>query len=296
MRAPARAWRYREEAERRDVRAVGGARRRELRHVRRRRCSRPGPTRSCAPMRRFWLALTAERSPPASRSRPTTRWWGSKAAPRCCAGWARPSPPTPPSSAVTTSRGPAASSTISRAQAEDGMLPAEAILAALLEHLGPIWPGRISLGGVDLGDTWRHPRRRGGRCDGGADALPQALAMAGLFAHRAAAGGGHRRFRAWTQLTGLAEYRNGGLSSTPACSAAGSRGRRQTPMPSTPTHRGMAGAHGGAARRRRRAGAQRRWGSTPEASRWPRCWRAAPGRRDGASPGKNAWMARLLSP
>jgi hypothetical protein len=27
----------------------------------------------------------------------------------------------------------------------------------VLVHLGPIWPGRIELGGVDLGDTWRHP-------------------------------------------------------------------------------------------------------------------------------------------
>ncbi|WP_201832991.1 DUF1688 family protein [Microvirga zambiensis] len=41
--------------------------------------------------------------------------------------------------------------------AEDDRIAAPAILKALLTHLGPIWPGRITLGGVDLGDTWRHP-------------------------------------------------------------------------------------------------------------------------------------------
>nr|WP_027315924.1 URC4/urg3 family protein [Microvirga flocculans] len=43
------------------------------------------------------------------------------------------------------------------ATAENGSIEATAILEALLAHLGPIWPGRIVLGGVDLGDTWRHP-------------------------------------------------------------------------------------------------------------------------------------------
>ncbi|MGO4525536.1 URC4/urg3 family protein [Microvirga sp. 2MCAF35] len=43
------------------------------------------------------------------------------------------------------------------ATAEDGNIKATAILDALLTHLGPIWPGRITLGGIDLGDTWRHP-------------------------------------------------------------------------------------------------------------------------------------------
>ncbi|WP_114944666.1 URC4/urg3 family protein [Microvirga calopogonii] len=43
------------------------------------------------------------------------------------------------------------------ATAEDDSIKATAILEALLTHLGPIWPGRITLGGIDLGDTWRHP-------------------------------------------------------------------------------------------------------------------------------------------
>jgi hypothetical protein len=42
-------------------------------------------------------------------------------------------------------------------QAPNGRLPAGAILDAVLRGLGPIWPGRIELGGVNLGDVWRHP-------------------------------------------------------------------------------------------------------------------------------------------
>ena len=43
------------------------------------------------------------------------------------------------------------------ATAENDSIRATSILEALLTHLGPIWPGRITLGGIDLGDTWRHP-------------------------------------------------------------------------------------------------------------------------------------------
>jgi hypothetical protein len=43
------------------------------------------------------------------------------------------------------------------ATAEGERIKATAILEALLTNLGPIWPGRIALGNVDLGDTWRHP-------------------------------------------------------------------------------------------------------------------------------------------
>src|SRR5262249_15942505 len=37
------------------------------------------------------------------------------------------------------------------AQADRGRIPAPAILEALLLHLGPIWPGRLTLGGIPLG-------------------------------------------------------------------------------------------------------------------------------------------------
>jgi len=35
------------------------------------------------------------------------------------------------------------------------------ILLLLLEALGPIWPGRLSLAGENLGDVWRHPKAGG---------------------------------------------------------------------------------------------------------------------------------------
>ncbi|MBY0295212.1 MAG: URC4/urg3 family protein [Methylobacterium sp.] len=95
-------------------------------------------------------------------------------------------------------------------QAQDGALPASAILAALLTHLGPIWPGRIALKGIDLGDTWRHPRAGGEGETAGlvpfhklsqwlAYSLLEPLEEAGLTVTGLDA------------LTGLPEYRNGGL-------------------------------------------------------------------------------------
>jgi hypothetical protein len=96
------------------------------------------------------------------------------------------------------------------ALAENGLLPAEAILAEVLTHLGPIWPGRISLGGVDLGDTWRHqavdaPDQTAGLMP--FHKLSQWLAYS-LIEPLQAAGIGISGIDA---LTGLAEYRNGGL-------------------------------------------------------------------------------------
>lgn len=42
-------------------------------------------------------------------------------------------------------------------EATDGTLPASAILAAVLRGFSSIWPGRIELAGVNLGDVGRHP-------------------------------------------------------------------------------------------------------------------------------------------
>lgn len=42
-------------------------------------------------------------------------------------------------------------------QSPDGTLPAHAILSALLRGFASIWPGRIELDGVNLGDVGRHP-------------------------------------------------------------------------------------------------------------------------------------------
>lgn len=96
------------------------------------------------------------------------------------------------------------------AEAAGGPLPARAILIALLRHLGPIWPGRETLGGIALGDCWRHPAvRRDDPTDGliPFHKLSQWLAYS-LVEPLEAAGVPVTGLGA---LTGLAEYRNGGL-------------------------------------------------------------------------------------
>ena len=96
------------------------------------------------------------------------------------------------------------------ARAVGGKLPAPAILEVLLDALGPIWPGRLALGGVPLGDCWRHPAIR---CDDPTDGyvpihkLSQWLAYS-LIEPLEAAGIAVTDIDG---LTGLAEYRNGGL-------------------------------------------------------------------------------------
>lgn len=96
------------------------------------------------------------------------------------------------------------------ARAEGDRLPAPAILELLLEALGPIWADRLVLDGVPLGDCWRHPAlRRSDSSDGLvplhklsqwlAYSLIEPLEESGIEV--ADVGG----------LTGLAEYRNGGL-------------------------------------------------------------------------------------
>jgi len=42
------------------------------------------------------------------------------------------------------------------ALAEEGRLAAPDILSEVLKHLGPIWPSRLTLDGVALGDCWKH--------------------------------------------------------------------------------------------------------------------------------------------
>jgi hypothetical protein len=75
-----------------------------------------------------------------------------------------------------------------------------------LEALGPIWPGRLSLAGVPLGDCGRHPAVPGNRLVP-FHKLSQWLAYS-LFEPLDAAG---LRVTDIDGLTGLAEYRNGGL-------------------------------------------------------------------------------------
>ena len=85
-------------------------------------------------------------------------------------------------------------------------LSAAEILRTLLLVFGPIWPGRNSLSGVALGDCGRHPAVPGNRfvpfhklSQWLAYSLVEPLAAAGL------------RVTKLDGLTGLAEYRNGGL-------------------------------------------------------------------------------------
>jgi hypothetical protein len=96
------------------------------------------------------------------------------------------------------------------ADAGSGPLPATAILDLLLAHLGAIWPGRLSLGGVPLGDCWRHEAvRRADPTDGlmPLHKLSQWMAYS-LIEPLQAAGVAVSDIDG---LTGLAEYRNGGL-------------------------------------------------------------------------------------
>src|SRR5204863_7578404 len=39
--------------------------------------------------------------------------------------------------------------------ANNAQLPAPTILSELLQQLGPIWPSRLTVGGIALGDCWK---------------------------------------------------------------------------------------------------------------------------------------------
>jgi hypothetical protein len=89
-------------------------------------------------------------------------------------------------------------------------LAAPTILAELLQQLGPIWPSRLTLGGIALGDCWKHPSLASADATSGlmplhklsqwlAYSLIEPLQTAGI------------RVTDIDGLTGLAEYRNGGL-------------------------------------------------------------------------------------
>jgi hypothetical protein len=97
-----------------------------------------------------------------------------------------------------------------RLRALNGRLPAATILETLLEAFGPIWENRPNLGGVPLGDCWPHPALVGNSpADGYAPlhklsqwlsySLIEPLENAGISVSQV------------HELTGLAEYRNGGL-------------------------------------------------------------------------------------
>ncbi|MFZ4759840.1 MAG: URC4/urg3 family protein [Burkholderiaceae bacterium] len=91
-----------------------------------------------------------------------------------------------------------------------GTVDAHAILTTLLDTLGPIWPQGAQLGGVALGDVWRHPTAGGEGITAGwvpFHKLSQWLTYSLLEPFESAG----LRVERLDALTGLAEYRNGGL-------------------------------------------------------------------------------------
>jgi hypothetical protein len=101
-----------------------------------------------------------------------------------------------------------------------GRIDAPTMLSAVLRHLGPIWPSRLTLAGIALGDCWYHPALASAKMERHEEhivdptcglvplhKLSQWLAYSLIEPMQAARisvvdiGG----------LTGLAEYRNGGL-------------------------------------------------------------------------------------
>jgi hypothetical protein len=92
----------------------------------------------------------------------------------------------------------------------NGKLPAPTILSVLLQRLGPIWPSRLTLGGIALGDCWKHPALKSD--DVTSELVPlhklsQWLAYS-LIEPLQTAG---IEVTDIDGMTGLAEYRNGGL-------------------------------------------------------------------------------------
>lgn len=96
------------------------------------------------------------------------------------------------------------------ASTKAGTIAAPTILKELLHQLGPIWPSRLMLGGIPLGDCWRHSSIVTDDPTSGlvplhklsqwlAYSLIEPLQMAGSMVTDI------------DGLTGLAEYRNGGL-------------------------------------------------------------------------------------
>ncbi len=83
------------------------------------------------------------------------------------------------------------------------VIPAAALLRAVLDGLGPIWPGRETMDGVVLGDVWRHSKHGliafHKLSQWMSYSLVEPLMDAGITVTGAEG------------LTGLAEYRNGGL-------------------------------------------------------------------------------------
>jgi Protein of unknown function (DUF1688) len=87
---------------------------------------------------------------------------------------------------------------------------APAILSELLLHLTPIWPARERLAGIALGDCWRHPLMRTKDATDGLVPLHKLMQWLTYSLIEPLQWAGHVVTEIGG-LTGLAEYRNGGL-------------------------------------------------------------------------------------
>lgn len=93
---------------------------------------------------------------------------------------------------------------------QHGELPAAALLAGVLTGLGSIWPSRTSMAGVNLGDVWPHsslPAANLGRGLVPFHKLSQWLTYSLVESFEMAG----KKVVGLDDLTGLPEYRNGGL-------------------------------------------------------------------------------------
>jgi hypothetical protein len=91
-------------------------------------------------------------------------------------------------------------------KSENGELAAKTVLSAVLQGLSDIWPGRLEIAGVNLGDVWQHPAISDDSLvpfhklsQWLTYSLLEPLQELGL------------KITGLDQLTGLPEYRNGGL-------------------------------------------------------------------------------------
>jgi hypothetical protein len=96
------------------------------------------------------------------------------------------------------------------AKAEAGAIPAPLILSELLQQFGSIWPSRLTFGGVPLGDCWRHSSMI---TDDATTELVPLHKLSQWLAYSLIEPLQQAGFTVTDidGLTGLAEYRNGGL-------------------------------------------------------------------------------------
>ena len=85
---------------------------------------------------------------------------------------------------------------------------AKDLLATIIQGFGTIWPGRIVMNDVNMGDTWRHPK-----LGEGADSFVPFHKLSQWMTYSLLNPLEEVGFEVLDldQLTGLAEYRNGGL-------------------------------------------------------------------------------------